>query len=237
METDMTARDNRSSVKFIGKDAEAAGEALNAVRARIDAHDRGGGGGALQQSVAISVMGARAGGGPGTIPSSLRPAAAGNSKNSHHSAASSSDVARSYPRERSTPPQVQPRDPSAAQPLASVRPTKSSQAAVSADAAASSTPPPAAASHERSKSRSAFQSDVIHEEEWTEYVDEATGKPYYHNAASNATTWDRPPAVSAISAKHWVSDNDCFKFYLFENAAIRNTIDMQMNSRAIAVNL
>lgn len=200
METDMTARDNRSSVRFIGKDAEAAGEALNAVRARIDAHDRSGGGGALQQSVAISVMGARAGGGPGTMPSSLRPA--GNSKSSHQAAAASGDAARSYPRERSTPPQVQPRDPSAAQPLAPVRPTNSTQAAAPADVASSSTPPPAAASHERSKSRIAFQSDVIHEEEWTEYVDEATGKPYYHNAASNATTWDRPPAASAISAKH-----------------------------------
>ena len=28
---------------------------------------------------------------------------------------------------------------------------------------------------------------------WTEHVDVASGKPYYYNAATNKTTWDRPP--------------------------------------------
>lgn len=191
METDMTTRDNRSSVNFIGKDAEVAGEALNAVRARIDAHDRGGG--SSGGSVAISVMGARSVGGP---PSAASVRLAGSS---HHPAASGSDVARSFSREKSTPPHVEPRDASAARSSAPSRPAKNSQTAASADP---STQSPATASHQRSKSRQAFQGEVIHEEEWTEYVDEASGKPYYHNAASNVTIWDKPPVVSAHAVKH-----------------------------------
>ncbi len=189
METDMTSRDNRSSVRFIGKDAVAAGEALNSVRARIDAHDRGtsGSGG----SVAISAMSARMAGGAASA-ASFRLASS-----SHYSAASSSDAARSFSREKSTPPHVEPRDSFTVRPSAPPRSTKSSQPVVSANAASSSPQPTSVVSHQSSKSRQGFQSDVIHEEEWTEYVDDATGKPYYHNAASNTTRWDKPPAVSA----------------------------------------
>ena len=34
-------------------------------------------------------------------------------------------------------------------------------------------------------------------EGWKEYQDKETGKPYYHHAATNHTTWDRPARVQA----------------------------------------
>lgn len=197
METDMTSRDNRSSVRFIGNEAVASGEALNTVRARIDAHDRGSNGsGGLPHSVAISVMGARAVAGSASA-ANLRLAGS-----SHHPAAAGSDGTRSFSREKSTPAHANHHDPSAARPAVPSRPTKNSPTAVSADSSPSSTQQPAAASHQRSKSNNAVHISTIQEEEWTEYVDDATGKPYYHNAASNTTSWDKPPAVSAEVLKH-----------------------------------
>jgi hypothetical protein len=77
----------------------------------------------------------------------------------------------------------------------------------------SSTQPPVAAWLQRSKSSQEFQGDVIHvdEEEWTECVDEASGKPYYHNAASNSTRWEAACGLSscceALNISHGVLGN------------------------------
>jgi hypothetical protein len=177
METDMTARDNRSSVMFIGKDVDVAGEALNAVRARIDATDRSASGSSARpQSVAISVMGARSGGGPGST-ASVRLAG-----NPHSQLSLRSDALRSNTRERPNSLQVEPLD------SASLRSSKDHETATVSDAA----PSKREKSRERSQSRSTFRSNVIQEEEWIEYMDEASGKPYYHNAVSNMTRWDKP---------------------------------------------
>jgi hypothetical protein len=72
---------------------------------------------------------------------------------------------------------------------------------------------PTAASHHQLKSCQWFQSNAIHEDEWTEYVDEATDKPCYDNAASFATRWDKSPAVSADVAKHSPEVTGCFQLY------------------------
>jgi hypothetical protein len=187
METDMTARDNRFSVMFIGKDVEAAAESLHTVRARIDASDRGGSG--RPQSVAISIMAARAASGPGAA-ASFRPAG-----NAHPQSPLSSDASRPDPHLRSNPsPAAEPRDPSSARPAVPLRPSNDSQSAVVTDAARLKPSLPAA-SRERSPSRSASHGNTSQENQWTEYVDEATGKPYYHNAVSNATRWDKPPGI------------------------------------------
>ena len=183
METDMTARDNRSSVVLIGKDVDSAGEALNAVRARIDATDRSASViSARPQSVAISVMGARSGGGPGSAAVRL----AGNL---HSQLSLRSDALRSNPRERPDSLQVQPLDG------ASLRSSKDHETEIVSDSA----PLKREKSRERSKSRSTLRSNVIEEEEWIEYMDEASGKPYYHNAVSNITRWDKPSFTAATN--------------------------------------
>ena len=179
-ETDMTARDNRSSVMFIGKDVGGgAGDAsaLNAMRARIDASERSGSGSSGRpQSVAISVMGARDGGGAGSR-ASVRLAGNVLSQSS-----SVGDAARSKPRELSSPPHTEPRERSSTRPAVPARAPKDSGSHEAA-----------AAARERSPSRSAPGSKRIEEEEWVEYVDDASGKKYYHCAASNVTRWDKPP--------------------------------------------
>ena len=179
-ETDMTARDNRSSVMFIGKDVGGgAGDAsaLNAMRARIDASDRSGSGSSGRpQSVAISVMGARDGGGAGSR-ASVRLAG-----NTLYQSSSGGDAARSKPRELSSPPHTEPRERSSTRPAVPARAPKDSGSHEAA-----------AAARERSPSRSAPGSKRIEEEEWVEYVDDASGKKYYHCAASNVTRWDKPP--------------------------------------------
>jgi YHS domain-containing protein len=40
---------------------------------------------------------------------------------------------------------------------------------------------------------------VIEEEEWVEYVDEGSGKPYYHNSVTNVTRWDKPPGGYTVA--------------------------------------
>ena len=192
METDMTARDNRSSVMFIGRDADGAADALSAVRARIDASDRAGSSG-RPQSVAISVMGARAGSALGSA-ASLRP-----SGNSHSQVSVRSEAPRTNARERPSSLQVQSLDPSAARPIVPPRPSKDPQASAVSAADAYLKPSLREQSRERSQSRNTSQSSVIDEEEWVEYVDEGSGKPYYHNSVTNVTRWDKPPGGYTVA--------------------------------------
>ena len=76
--------------------------------------------------------------------------------------------------------------------LNQVRRFKEKAADGAAHRSASLTKPAAAASHEASTRSSLVQSDVIIDEEWTEYIDKSSGRHDHHNAASNKTRWDKP---------------------------------------------
>jgi hypothetical protein len=168
---------------LIGREMETG--PLNTVGARAEArqHSRTDG---RPQSVAMSFLGAR------TVAGSAIVANSRVVGSSHAETLSACDPAKFKPRERPVSSQHV-----TARSLVSPRTAIDSQA--TALEGNPSTLPVRDFSREPPLSPCALHFDSIQEDEWTEYIDDATGRPYFHNSVTNVTRWDRPTVHKAAA--------------------------------------